>query len=139
MHDAHVAALIRSLEQIVAVEPMPKPGSSRLDVPEWADALHAAQTLARDAIDRWKTRVTDTKANLEAAIAEHFVSEGQLGEGELLTEWLVVAAALPAMRTEDENAVYLVVAPDRAMFHSSAGLASWFLFERRDEDRRDAP
>ncbi len=47
------APLLGVLRMIVAVDPLPQPGSSRLEVTDWADALGRAQRLADEALDEF--------------------------------------------------------------------------------------
>ena len=77
----------------------------------------------------------DTRAAIEAALDAHLRDEELLDEGDLVTDWLILAAALPAERTADVNAIYLVVDAEHMMNHQAQGLAAWYLFDKDDRDR----
>lgn len=80
-----------------------------------------------------------SKIAIQAAIELHMLDEGMLQPGELVTEWLVLTGSLPEQRTRDEDSLYTVISPGHMMSHHADGLAAWYLFRRRDTDRRDRP
>lgn len=83
-------------------------------------------------------RVSDqTRAALEAAINNHLTDEDMIRPGEMVTDWLVLSAQLPAERTEHEDAIYTVITADHMMSHHSLGLAAWYLHDRHESERRD--
>lgn len=79
----------------------------------------------------------ETKAALEAALNDHLADDGMLRDGEIVTDWLILAASLPVERTEDEDAIYTVVTAEHMMSHHSLGLAAWYLHDRHDSERRE--
>jgi hypothetical protein len=76
-----------------------------------------------------------TKEAIQAALEAHLSDEGMLRDGELVTDWLLLAAALPEARTEAADGIYVVVAAEHMMSHHCQGLASWYLFDRNSTER----
>lgn len=67
---------------------------------------------------------------LETAITNHLTDEGHLEPGELVTDWLVLTAAMPEHRGPDHDAVYTVTVADHMAAHHALGLAAWYLHNR---------
>jgi hypothetical protein len=78
-----------------------------------------------------------TKAALETALNDHLTAEDMLRPGEIVTDWMILAASLPPERTDDEDAIYTVVTAEHMMSHHSLGLAAWYLHDRHNDVRRD--
>lgn len=76
-----------------------------------------------------------TKEAIEAALEAHLRDEEMLRDGELVTDWLLIAAALPETRTDDQDAIYTVLAAPHMMSHQCQGLATWYLFDRNSVER----
>lgn len=75
-----------------------------------------------------------TRFELERALIDHLRSEELLDPGDLVTEFIVIAAAMPEERTDAADSYILVSSSDGMPRHHGEGLA-WTYLHLDDEQR----
>jgi hypothetical protein len=71
-----------------------------------------------------------SESSFEDALVQFMREQGYLENGELITEWIVLAAAVPA--DEDHSTVILAVSKSTMSYHATKGLLFTHLFEHTD-------
>lgn len=77
-----------------------------------------------------------TKLELERAPIDHLRDEELLDPGDLLTEFILIASAMPEERSHEQDSYILVATADGMPRHHGEGLAWSYLHLSEDERLR---